>query len=90
MPFLKIDAQFSVIEAALKGCLKWLTSTTHSGIVSSPESKTQKRSNLPKERKQDVMLSNLEVWCDRLIKIPFEACRQFIPQLYFADDRRTP
>ena len=56
IPYLKLDAQFSVIEAALKGCLKWLTSTETPGA----------------EHQQDVMTSNLQVWCDRLLGLIFE------------------
>lgn len=57
VPFLKIDASFSVIEAAMRGCLKWLTSSApHSSL----------------EHRQDIMVSNLEVWCDRLLGINFE------------------
>ena len=56
IPFLKLDAQFSVIEAALKGCSKWLTSPETQGV----------------EHQQNVMTSNLQVWCDRLIGLIFE------------------
>ena len=33
VPYLRIDAQFTVIEAALKGCLKWLTAPGNAKIV---------------------------------------------------------
>lgn len=56
IPFLKLDAQFSVIEAALKGCSKWLTSLENSGG----------------DHQQSVMTSNLQVWCDRLLGLTFE------------------
>ena len=56
IPFLKVDAQFSVIEAALKGCSKWLTSPETPGV----------------EHQQGVMTSNLQVWCDRLLGLTFE------------------
>ena len=39
VPHLRIDAQFTVIEAALKGCLKWLTSSENPTIVSAPSQK---------------------------------------------------
>ena len=57
VPFLKIDASFSVIEAAIRGCFKWLT-------TSEPDESL--------EHRQDIMVSNLEVWCDRLLTINFE------------------
>ena len=56
VPWLRIDAQFTVIEAALKGCLKWLTSTNSESI----------------RREHEIMTSNLQVWCDRLLSITFE------------------
>ena len=34
VPLLRLDAQFTVIEAALKGCLKWLTSSGNATTVS--------------------------------------------------------
>lgn len=56
IPWLKIDAQFTVIEAALKGCLKWLT-RANNGTV---------------KHEHEVMISNLQVWCDRLLGLTFE------------------
>lgn len=56
IPYLRIDAQFTVIEAALKGCLKWLTAS----------------GNPKTEHEHDVMTSNLQVWCDRLLGLMFE------------------
>ena len=56
IPYLKLDAQFSVIEAALKGCSKWLSSAGSHG----------------EEHQQGVMISNLQVWCDRLLGLIFE------------------
>ena len=55
-PWLKIDAQFTVVEAALKGCLKWLTFADNETI----------------RREHDIMTSNLRVWCDRLLGLTFE------------------
>ena len=56
IPWLKIDAQFTVIEAALKGCLRWLTSADNATV----------------KHQHDVMTSNLQVWCDRLLGLIFE------------------
>ncbi|KAF6219395.1 hypothetical protein HO133_005221 [Letharia lupina] len=56
VPYLRIDAQFTVIEAALKGCLKWLTAS----------------GNPQTEHEHEVMTSNLQVWCDRLLGLMFE------------------
>jgi len=56
VPHLRIDAQFTVIEAALKGCLKWLTSSGNATV----------------EHEHEVMMSNLQVWCNRLLGLTFE------------------
>ena len=66
-PLLRLDAQFNVIEAALKGCLKWLM---HSGSATV-------------EHEHEVMMSNLQVWCNRLLGLIFEdpAIKQRVIQL---------
>lgn len=56
VPLLKIDAQFTVLEAALKGCLKWITSSEDRAM----------------EHEHEIMISNLRVWCDRLLGFTFE------------------
>ena len=56
VPLLRLDAQFSVIEAALKGYSKWLS---YGGILAN-------------EGEHDIMTSNLQVWCDRLLGLIFE------------------
>ncbi|KAG8529326.1 uncharacterized protein KY384_005962 [Bacidia gigantensis] len=56
IPWLKLDAQFTVIEAALKGCLNWLTHAENETV----------------KHQRDVMTSNLQVWCDRLLGLTFE------------------
>ena len=56
IPWLRMDAQFTVIEAALKGCLKWLTAVDDEAA----------------RREHEVMTSNLQVWCDRLLGLTFE------------------
>ncbi len=56
VPQLRIDAQFMVIEAALKGCLKWLTSSENPTV----------------EHEHEVIMSNLQVWGNRLLSLTFE------------------
>ncbi|KAL8737698.1 MAG: hypothetical protein Q9181_001416 [Wetmoreana brouardii] len=56
IPSLRLDAQCSVIEAALKGSARWLTG--QAGIASGHE--------------QEVMLQNLKVWCERILGLHFE------------------
>ncbi|KAL8779897.1 MAG: hypothetical protein Q9213_006719 [Squamulea squamosa] len=56
IPFLKMDAQCSILEAGLKGSVRWLT--TRVGETDGHE--------------QEVMLQNLKVWCERILKLSFE------------------
>ncbi|KAI4193844.1 MAG: hypothetical protein LQ346_003811 [Caloplaca aetnensis] len=56
VPFLRLDAQCSVVEAALKGSLRWLTG--HGGGAVGHE--------------QEVVLQNLKVWCERILTLQFE------------------
>ena len=56
VPLLRLDAQFTVIEAALKGYSKWLTH----------------RGGSANESEHDIMTTNLQVWCDRLLNLIFE------------------
>lgn len=56
IPWLRLDAQFTVIEAALRGCLRWLTGSSDDSV----------------KHQHDVMTSNLQVWCDRLLGLIFE------------------
>ena len=67
IPLLRLDAQFNVIEAALKGCLKWLT---HSG-------------NTTVDHEHEIMMNNLQSWCDRLLGLTFEdpSIKQRVTQL---------
>ncbi|KAL9602933.1 MAG: hypothetical protein Q9219_001458 [cf. Caloplaca sp. 3 TL-2023] len=55
-PFLRLDAQCSVVEAALKGSSRWLAGQD-AGVVG---------------HEQDVMLQNLKVWCERILNLHFE------------------
>lgn len=57
IPFLKLDAQCSIIEAGLKGSVRWLTGG-------------QTRETIGHE--QEVMLQNLKVWCERILGLNFE------------------
>ncbi|KAL8711046.1 MAG: hypothetical protein Q9220_004427 [cf. Caloplaca sp. 1 TL-2023] len=56
IPFLKLDAQCSVIEAALKGSVTWLTGRGGQAIG----------------HEQEVMAQNLKVWCERILGLHFE------------------
>ncbi|KAL8951121.1 MAG: hypothetical protein Q9222_002893 [Ikaeria aurantiellina] len=56
IPFLKLDAQCSVIEAALKGSVTWLTGRGGQAIG----------------HEQEVMAQNLKVWCERILGLNFE------------------
>ncbi|KAL8805576.1 MAG: hypothetical protein Q9182_001841 [Xanthomendoza sp. 2 TL-2023] len=56
IPFLKLDAQCSIIEAGLKGSARWLTGPTSETVG----------------HEQEVMLQNLKVWCERILSLNFE------------------
>jgi exportin-5 len=58
LPVLRVDAHFTVVEAALKGYIKWRAS--HG---SKPQADEQERT---------AMENNLEVWCERLLEMNFE------------------
>lgn len=57
VPFLRLDAQCSVVEAAQKGAAKWLTSQGRGGTIGHEE---------------DVILQNLKVWTGRILQLQFE------------------
>ena len=56
IPWLKLDSEFTVIEAALRGCLKWLTTVENETV----------------KHQHEIMSSNLQVWCDRMLGLTFE------------------
>ncbi|KAJ0384835.1 hypothetical protein COL922a_007566 [Colletotrichum nupharicola] len=59
MPVLRVDAQFTVIEAALKGYMKWRASTT--------------QQSMPDYEQQRAALErDLESWCSKLLEMNFE------------------
>ncbi|OHF04378.1 hypothetical protein CORC01_00230 [Colletotrichum orchidophilum] len=59
MPVLRVDAQFTVIEAALKGYMKWRASST--------------QQSLPDYEQQRAALErDLESWCTKLLEMKFE------------------
>jgi exportin-5 len=57
-PVLRVDAHFTVVEAALKGYIKW-----RQAHGSKPQ---------PDEQERTAMENNLEVWCERLLELNFE------------------
>ncbi|KAH0441877.1 hypothetical protein CcaCcLH18_01737 [Colletotrichum camelliae] len=59
MPVLRVDAQFTVIEAALKGYMKWRASAT--------------QQSMPDYEQQRAALErDLESWCSKLLEMNFE------------------
>ncbi|KAL8695366.1 MAG: hypothetical protein Q9218_000125 [Villophora microphyllina] len=56
VPYLRLDAQCSVIEAALKGSARWLTGQTGGHVG----------------HEQEIMLQNFKVWCERMLGLTFE------------------
>lgn len=58
MPILRVDAHFTVVEAALKGYMKWRLT-----LGSKPQEDEQERITLE---------TNIEAWCERLLEMNFE------------------
>ncbi|KAI9841115.1 MAG: hypothetical protein M1838_003702 [Thelocarpon superellum] len=58
IPLLRVDSHFTVVEAALRGYMKWTTS--HGG---NPQKD---------ELERNTMEVNLESWCERLLDMNFE------------------
>ncbi|KAG0647223.1 hypothetical protein D0Z07_7030 [Hyphodiscus hymeniophilus] len=58
LPVLRVDAHFTVVEAALKGYMKW-----RAAHGSKPQADEQERT---------AMENNLELWCERLLEMNFE------------------
>ncbi|KAI4260922.1 MAG: hypothetical protein LQ352_000077 [Teloschistes flavicans] len=56
VPFLRLDGHCSVIEAALKGSVRWLTGQAGGKVG----------------HEQETMLQNLKVWCERILALNFE------------------
>lgn len=75
MVVLRVDAQFTVVEAALKGYMKWRS--TH-GSKPQRDVRTGKSpptgSLLTKEQEQErtAIEDYLESWCARLLEMQFE------------------
>jgi exportin-5 len=57
-PILRVDAQFTVVEAALKGYMKWRLA-----LGNKPPGEDQEGINLE---------NNFEVWCNQLLEMKFE------------------
>ncbi|KAI9049381.1 hypothetical protein LZ554_006415 [Drepanopeziza brunnea f. sp. 'monogermtubi'] len=83
MPVLRTDAHFAVVEATLKGYMKW-----RSSHGSKP---------LQDEQERSAIESNIEAWCERLLELNYEdpIIRKRILQLLVAFsttalDTKTP
>ncbi|ERT02767.1 hypothetical protein HMPREF1624_01069 [Sporothrix schenckii ATCC 58251] len=74
MPVLRVDAHFTVVEAALKGYMKW-RSSTHS-----------KDDPAEKQRQREVLEAEFEAWCNRIADLTIEdpCIRKRILQLLVA------
>ncbi|KAI4127619.1 MAG: hypothetical protein LQ338_003114 [Usnochroma carphineum] len=56
VPFLKLDAQCSVVDAALKGSARWLTGQGGEAVG----------------HEQEIVVQNLKVWTERILGLHFE------------------
>ncbi|CAK7266213.1 karyopherin [Sporothrix epigloea] len=60
MPVLRVDAHFTVVDAALKGFMKWRASTASSDGLAE------------KQQQRAVLEAEFEAWCNRLADLQFE------------------
>jgi exportin-5 len=78
VPQLRLDAQFTVVEAALKGYMKWRTAhgSKPQQDVSHHPYYSGVGINPCKEQQRVAIENNLETWCERLLDLgsSFEVC----------------
>jgi len=76
MPVLRVDAHFTVVEATLKGYMKWRA--TH-GSNPQADVRTLPRSpyhtDFEQEQERNNMETNLEAWCGKLLDMNIEVWR---------------
>jgi exportin-5 len=74
MPVLRVDAHFTVVEAALKGYMKWRVAhgSKPQQDVNILQSHTQTKADLGQEQERIAMENNLEAWCESLLEMQFE------------------
>lgn len=80
MPVLRVDAQFTVVEAALKGYMKWRAThgTKPQEDVERPTpARLLSHADCAQEEERTNMENNLEGWCERLLAVNFEASFHF-------------
>jgi exportin-5 len=75
MPLLTVEAQFTVVEAALKSYMKWRLSPrqwTSEEVCPLKTLWSWMESNLSQDQEMKTLETNFEVWCDRLLETSFE------------------
>jgi hypothetical protein len=75
MPILRVEAQFIVVEAALKAYMKWRLSPrqwTTEEVCLLQTVLSCSESNIPQDQELKTLETNFEVWCDRLLETSFE------------------
>jgi len=75
MPILRVEAQFTVVEAALKAYMKWRLSPrqwTPEEVCFLQTVLSCSESNIAQDQELKTLETNFEVWCDRLLETSFE------------------
>jgi len=75
MVVLRVDAQFTVVEAALKGYMKWRSShgtKPQRDVKMSPSPANEALLTVEKEQERIAIENYLESWCERLLELQFE------------------
>jgi exportin-5 len=75
MPILRVEAQFTVVEAALKSYMKWRLSPrewTSEEVRLLETVLSWRGSDVPQDQELKTLETNFEVWCDRLVETSFE------------------
>jgi exportin-5 len=76
MPNLRVDAQFTVVEAALKGYMKWRSahgSKPQQDVLRSIQLMRHLTDEWQEQQRIDIE-NNIETWCERLLEMQFEVC----------------
>lgn len=77
MPVLRVDSQFTVIEATLKGYMKWRRHRAAEYVCGTSRMQTT-RANTMQEQQKAELEANLETWCNKLLEMSFEVRRPHI------------
>lgn len=75
MPVLRTDAHFTVVEATLKGYIKWKSSHGSKPLQDVKHSTgctSESYAEINQEQERTAMENNIEAWCERLLELNYE------------------